>query len=96
MGFPTGCRSTSDTRNASYDLVDDDPLGVAVAFDLDVPLVSGYDDGRVEPKLLLVRRQEAEHGGHELQPVFVDIGLLRGDTAQSIKLPQPHERFTES
>lgn len=95
MCSPTSCDSTGNTRHAFYDLVKDQALCAVVSFDLDVPLVPGCDDSLVESKLFLVQPWEPEHGGNELQPLFIDVERRRGDPPKSVKVLQPHARSTQ-
>lgn len=95
MCSPTSYDSTGNTRHAFYVLVKDQALCAVVSFDLDVPLVPGCDDSRVESKLFLVQPWEPEYGGNELQPLFIDVERRRGDPPKSVEVLQPHARSTQ-
>jgi hypothetical protein len=95
MCSPTTCDSTSNTRHAFYDLVKDQALCAVVSFDLDVPLVSGCGDSRVESKLFFAQPWEPEHGGNVLQPLFIDVERRIGDLPKSDEVLQPHARSTQ-
>ena len=87
MHSPASRCSTGDTSYSLYHLVDDEALFAVVPLNLDVPLVSGCGDGRIEAQLLLAHPEKSQHCRHKLQPIFVDIELLRRDAPQSIEAP---------
>ena len=87
MHSPASRCSTGDTSYSLYHLVDDEALFAVVPLNLDVPLVSGCGDGRIEAQLLLAHPEKPQHCRHKLQPIFVDIELLGRDAPQSIEAP---------
>ncbi|KAF2680210.1 hypothetical protein K458DRAFT_393177 [Lentithecium fluviatile CBS 122367] len=63
MRFPAGCGSAGDAGRSFHDLIDDKTLSPVVSFDLDVPTISGRNDGR--PVLIDIKLR----GGDTPKPV---------------------------
>jgi hypothetical protein len=79
--------STSDTSYSLYYFVDNKALFAVVSLDLNVPLVSGCGDSQIKAQLLHVYLEKPQYCRHKLQPILVNVELLRRDAPQLIEAP---------